>query len=177
MMTGSDYKHIKPNEIGGNVFDKISKEWMLITAKDKDSGKYNTMTASWGTMGFIWDRPVLMCVIRPQRYTREFTDNSDIATFTFFDKQYRDALNFCGVKSGRDYDKAAETGLTPCDDIDGTIYFNEANLVIVGKKFYKGTFDPESFMDPAMPKKYYPIDDFHAVYYYEIIDVLIKEEK
>ena len=34
----------------------IGKEWMLITA-EKD-GKVNTMTASWGGMGILWNKKV-----------------------------------------------------------------------------------------------------------------------
>ena len=35
-----------------NPFDKISKQWMLITAGDRT--KSNTMTASWGGVGIMW---------------------------------------------------------------------------------------------------------------------------
>lgn len=35
-----------------NPFDKISKQWMLITAGDRNGS--NTMTASWGGVGIMW---------------------------------------------------------------------------------------------------------------------------
>ena len=35
-----------------NPFDKIGKQWMLITSGDED--KANTMTASWGGVGVLW---------------------------------------------------------------------------------------------------------------------------
>ena len=35
-----------------NPFDKISRQWMLVTAGDNDSS--NTMTASWGGVGIMW---------------------------------------------------------------------------------------------------------------------------
>lgn len=37
-----------------NPFKKISKQWMLITAGDEK--KSNTMTASWGGLGIMWER-------------------------------------------------------------------------------------------------------------------------
>lgn len=39
-------KEIKVNELTDNLFETISKEWMLVTAGTKD--KFNTMTANWG---------------------------------------------------------------------------------------------------------------------------------
>ena len=47
-----------------NVIDLIGKQWMLITAGNIDH--YNMMTASWGTIGFLWGKPVACVVIRPQ---------------------------------------------------------------------------------------------------------------
>ena len=55
-----------------NVIDLIGKQWMLITAGNIDH--YNMMTASWGTIGFLWGKPVACVVIRPQRYTLEFVE-------------------------------------------------------------------------------------------------------
>ena len=39
-----------------NAFDLIGKEWMLVTAGTED--KFNTMTASWGGVGILWNKPV-----------------------------------------------------------------------------------------------------------------------
>ena len=35
-----------------NPFTKLSKEWALVTAGDKE--KSNTMTVSWGGTGVLW---------------------------------------------------------------------------------------------------------------------------
>ena len=58
-----------------NPFDKISRQWMLVTAGDNDSS--NTMTASWGGVGIMWGKPVATVYIRPQRYTKEFIDKNE----------------------------------------------------------------------------------------------------
>lgn len=47
-------KHIKPEEITDNVIKLIGKDWMLVTAGRP--GNYNTMTASWGGAGFLWEQ-------------------------------------------------------------------------------------------------------------------------
>ena len=108
----ADFIEFSPYELEGNVFEQIGKDWALITAMKKESGDVNTMTASWGGMGVIWRDPSFVCVIRPQRYTYEFSENADILTLSFFDEKYRDALKICGTKSGRDGDKIAEAVLT-----------------------------------------------------------------
>ena len=51
-------KEIKVNELTDNLFETISKEWMLVTAGTKD--KFNTMTANWGGTGFLWNRSLYL---------------------------------------------------------------------------------------------------------------------
>ena len=58
-----------------NVFEKIGKQWMLITAEN--GGCANTMTASWGTLGVLWGKPVAICYIRPQRFTYPIVDSAN----------------------------------------------------------------------------------------------------
>ena len=95
-----------------NPFEKISKQWMLITAGDEK--KSNTMTASWGGVGIMWGKNVATAYIRPNRYTKEFVDATDHFTLSFLPEDERKALNYCGTVSGRDVeDKWAAAGLHP----------------------------------------------------------------
>lgn len=50
-------KAIEPSLIKDNFIEIIGKEWMLVSAGDKD--KFNMMTASWGGVGFLWNKPVV----------------------------------------------------------------------------------------------------------------------
>ena len=68
------FKKIDISELSFNPFDKIGKQWMLLTGGDKNS--YNTMTASWGQLGVLWNKNVLTCYIRPNRYTYGFVENT-----------------------------------------------------------------------------------------------------
>ncbi|MEN6520106.1 MAG: flavin reductase family protein [Armatimonadota bacterium] len=166
-------KKIKPEELKDNVFKLIGSDWMLITAGSAES--YNTMTASWGGFGVLWSKNVCFCVIRPTRYTLEFVEKSENFTLSFFDEKYRDALSFCGANSGRDVDKAAETGLTPAaGSMPGTTSFAEARLVIECKKLYFQDIDPANFLDPSIEKNY-PVKDYHRMYIGEIIECRISD--
>ena len=68
----TNFIEIAANDIEGNTFTQIGKDFMLITAKKGD--KINTMTASWGGLGVLWNKNVAYIVVRPQRYTKEFID-------------------------------------------------------------------------------------------------------
>lgn len=167
----SIFKEIKSSEIVNNPFDLIGKDWALVTAKNGEG--CNTMTASWGGVGIMWNKPVAFTFIRPQRYTFGLMENEDYYTLSFFDEEYRDALKFCGTKSGRDYDKVKETGLTPVYD-ESAPYFEEAKLVLVCKKLYAQNLNRESIIDEATVSPAYTADDFHKMYISEIVKVLVK---
>lgn len=166
------FKTIKPSEFNENAIEIIGEEWMLITAGEKDH--YNTMTAAWGGIGFLWKKPVATIFIRPQRYTYEFVEMYDDFTLTFFGKEYRKMLQFCGTKSGRDFDKAKETGLVPLLSNLGNIYFDQARLVIECKKVYYDDIKPEFLLDPSIDKLY-PARDYHRMYIGFITNIMIKE--
>ncbi len=164
-----EFREIKPTEIGDNLFKLIGSDWMLITAGTMEH--MNTMTASWGGIGILWGRAVAWCVIRPGRYTVPFMEQSNAFTFSFFDQGYRDVLNFCGTKSGRDVDKVAATGLTPVQTLNGGIYFAQARLVMVCNKIYHDDIHPQNFLDPTIERNY-PIKDYHRVFMGEIVQCL-----
>lgn len=164
-------KEISIDDLSFNPFNKIGKEWFLITSGNISN--YNTMTASWGMMGFLWGKPVINCFVRPQRYTFDFIENNDLFTISFFENDKKDALTFCGTKSGRDYDKAKETGLTPLD-VDNCVTFSEASLVFVCKKMYTQNFEKNNFLQNENVEKWYANNDFHKSYIGEIIKIYSK---
>ena len=153
-------------QLQGNAVSMFDDKWCLITAGNKDS--YNTMTASWGAMGELWNKDVCFIFIRPQRYTLEFTEREEFFTLSFFGDEYKKALTFCGRNSGRDCDKAKETGLTPVE-IDGSMSFEESETVIVCKKLFYQDIDPEGFVDKAIDGVCYPEKDYHRMYVGEVV--------
>jgi len=167
----NNFKTIQPTEITDNVFRLIDKDWMLITAGDVE--KFNTMTASWGGLGILWNKKICFCVVRPSRYTYEFIEEVDTFTLSFFEEKYRKALSFCGTKSGRDVDKIAATGFTPMAGQKKSVFFEEARLVLECKKLYYQDLDPSNFLDPAIEKNYNG-QDYHRMYVGEIIGCYVR---
>jgi flavin reductase (DIM6/NTAB) family NADH-FMN oxidoreductase RutF len=166
------FKEIKPEELNKNPFKLIGSEWMLITAKNED--QVNTMTASWGGFGVMWNKNVAHVVIRPQRYTKEFIDNSDTFSLTFFHEKFKKELSYIGCTSGKNEDKISKANLTT-KYLDSTPYFDEAGIVIICKKLYAQEFKPECFIESDLSEKVYPQKDFHTMYFGEIKKILIKE--
>ena len=162
---------INPTDIKENTFTLIDKDWMLISAGNSESN--NCMTASWGGFGILWFKPVVYIFIRPQRYTREFIEKNDYFTVSFFDETYRDALNFCGKKSGREINKAKECGLDIIQTTHDSIAYKQANLILECKKMYAEPFKKESFIDKSQ-LHHYEKNDFHIMYIAEITECLIK---
>lgn len=165
-------KEISIKELKESAVSMFDDRWALITAGNKEG--WNTMTASWGALGELWNKDVCFCFIRPQRYTYEFTEREELFTLSFFGEEYKKALTFCGRNSGRDVDKAKETGLTPAE-VGGSMSFEEAEIVLVCKKLAFQDITPDGFIDPSIDKSCYPAKDYHRMYIGEIVSCLVRE--
>lgn len=166
----SSFKKIELKNFTCNPFELVGKQWLLITAGDKK--KCNTMTASWGGFGVLWNKNVANIFIRPQRHTYDFIEESEYFTLSFLPEENRDILTFCGRNSGKDIDKIKESGLETIHSDNG-IYFEQSELVFVCKKLYYTDINPNNFIDLDLDKNY-PNKDYHRHYVGEIVGVLVK---
>lgn len=164
------FKEVNVRDLNENFIKLIADEWMLVAAGNRDN--FNMMTASWGYFGEMWGKDTAVTVIRPQRYTKEFIDNQEYFSLSFYGDN-KDIHKVCGSKSGRDVNKADETGLTPIFD-NKTVYFEQARIVVICKKIYCQKVDRECFVDKSISDKWYD-DDYHYAYVGEIEKVLVKE--
>ena len=84
---------------------------VLVSAADKD-GNSNLITVAWaGTI--CSDPPMLSISVRPERYSYHMIRETGEFVVNLTTEELVRAVDFCGVKSGRDTDKWKETGLTP----------------------------------------------------------------
>ncbi|MGN1043278.1 MAG: flavin reductase [Acutalibacteraceae bacterium] len=154
-----------------NPFYEIGTDWMLISAGDKE--KFNTMTASWGGLGILWNKNVSFAFVRPQRYTFEFLEKYDYYSLSFFDSSFKPVLKFCGEVSGRNTNKVKESGLTPVVDNEAP-YFKEAKKVFICKKIYSQFIDSSCFIDKNIQNNY-ENKDYHKMYVGEIVRYKVKK--
>lgn len=165
------FRDINIKDLKDNIIEIISKEYMLITAGNKE--KYNMMTASWGFMGEMWGENSVAVVVRPERYTMEFIENSEFFTLTFYGNN-KDIHKVCGSKSGRDVNKTAECGLTPIAN-DRYVYFDEARLVMVIKKQYVQPMDKAFLTDKTVDEKWYKNGGWHNLIIGSIERIYVRE--
>lgn len=167
-------REIQISELNDNFFETIGKEWMLVTAGTKNH--FNTMTASWGGMGFLWNKPVAFVFVRPERYTYEFIESNEFLTLSFLGKEHQKIHAVCGSKSGRDIDKVKETGLKPFPTELGNMVFEQSRLTLECRKLYYEDLNPEHFYDVSPLAKWYgSVGGFHRMYIVEIERIYSKE--
>ena len=148
----------------GNAQELIGDTWMLITVRDGE--RANAMTASWGSLGILWNKPVLTCFVRPQRHTYSLMEKEDRFSVAFMPEEHRDALRLCGSRSGRDMDKIEASGLST-EVLDGVDVICEADTVLICKKLYAGDLEKSEFLCKELLSNY-KNDDFHRFYVCEI---------
>ncbi len=155
----------------GNPFEMIGKEWMLIAAGDRTG--CNAMTAAWGALGEIWNKPVSFLFVRPQRYTYQLLERCGGYSLCFFGEENRPMMQYMGTASGRSEDKIAGAGLTLAFE-DGAPYFEQARLVLICRKLYRQDLEEGCFVDRQTLDQSYPLRDFHRMYVGEVTRVLLR---
>ncbi|MDE7375092.1 MAG: DUF4468 domain-containing protein, partial [Odoribacter sp.] len=164
------YKQITPDKIPGNIYKMLSENWMLVCAGNQDN--FNMMTASWGGLGHLYNKPVTFCFINPTRHTYQLLEDNDTYTLCFFTEAYREALNYCGTHSGKNEDKVKGSGLTPMLTPSGSTAYSEAWMIIECKKLVAQSFSPEIIFNPETKSKWG--EARHKMFIGEILNVWVK---
>ena len=107
----------------------------IVTSGDKNS--YNSMVIGWGSIGVGFAKPIFTVYIKPERYTYQFIDKSDIFTVSYIDKKEYPKFTVYGTKSGKDINKEEASGSHIKFLDDGGITFEEAVEVFVCKTIAK----------------------------------------
>lgn len=83
---------------------------VMVTVADK-TGKENIITVAW--TGTVCTNPAMAYIsVRPERYSYAMLEETKEFVINLTTKKLVFATDFCGVKSGREFDKFQETGLT-----------------------------------------------------------------
>ena len=130
----------------------------------------NTMTIGWGSIGFFWNRPVFMAVVRQSRHTHGMLLSSGTFTVSVPTKsELKQELAFAGTASGRDVDKFSGHGLTavPARKVDAPIV-KECGLHFECRVRLMQDMTADR-MDPSVVKTAYPNGDLHTMFFGEIL--------
>jgi flavin reductase (DIM6/NTAB) family NADH-FMN oxidoreductase RutF len=158
-------KPIDPLTITEKTIQGI-RQGAFLTVKAND--KLNTMAIGWATIGYIWQKPVLMVAVRNSRHTFGIIEKAaDFTVSVPLDETLREAVNFCGTKSGRDLDKFKECKLEWVDAKQvRSPLIKMAGLHFECKIIFKTPMDPAR-MDKSL-ESLYPKKDWHTLYFGEI---------
>ncbi len=99
-------QHWKP----GNMLYPVPA---VMVSCQRQGEKPNIITVAWA--GTVCSDPAMVSVsIQKKRYSYGIIRDSGEFVVNLTTKKLAKATDYCGVRSGRDVDKFAETGLTPC---------------------------------------------------------------
>ncbi len=84
---------------------------VLVGCAEPDGSKPNLITVAW--TGIVCSQPPMLSIsVRPERYSHGLISRSGVFTVNLTTVEMAAATDWCGVKSGRDFDKFAECRLT-----------------------------------------------------------------
>ena len=137
----------------------------------------NPMTIGWGQFGIIWNKPTFSVYVRKSRYTHELLFGAKTFTVSVpaLDTM-KEALAFCGTKSGRNTDKMAalQAEHFPArfggqDGFKGCRYHIECRIL------FRTELDEHLLEDEALLSRYYTDGDTHTMFIGEILGVSAEE--
>lgn len=151
-----------------SAMENLTERGAFLTVKNNNI--VNTMTIAWGYMGYSWNKPFFVAMVRPQRYTQELIKDAKDYTISIpYSDEMKEALIICGTKSGRDIDKEKEANIkfVPSKKIESPVVDN-CNMYYECNIKYIDVLDKEKF--PQDLKVNYTNDDYHYLYYGEIVE-------
>jgi len=162
-------KNVNYLSVAEEVMQQIKSTGAFLVAKSKDGEKINVMTIGWAAIGFMWKKPIMTVLVRKSRFTHRIIEKASSFTVSIPTDELKEALNFCGIKSGRNFDKFKECKLsivhaqkvdTPIINISGFHY--ECKIV------YKSKMNPD-FLCKEYKEDVYANNDYHTFYFGEIV--------
>lgn len=166
-------KNINYNEMTTPFLDQLPKGAFL-TVRSGD--QLNTMTIGWGSIGFMWQKPVMMVMVRNSRFTHELLkDAPDFTVSLPLDKGMKASLAAAGTKSGRDINKFETYKLTAqTAQIVESPVIGDCGLFYECKILYRQPMDLAG-LKTEVKESCYGDDDLHVLYYGEIVACYTQE--
>lgn len=165
-------KEIKYNEYAKEALEGLTKGAFLNVSHE---GQDNTMTIGWGSVGFIWKKPIIMVMVRYSRHTYRMLDDAGEFTVSIpFGNELKKELAFCGTKSGRDVNKFQSCNFP-------NLRAHKVNAPLIAgcdlhyecKVVYKQAMEP-AVIDQGIDDKFYKNNDFHVMFYGEIVGTYVE---
>lgn len=170
-----NYETVAAADFNENFFKLVADDWTVITAGEDP----NSMVASWGGAGIMFNKPVTWCFLRANRYTLEKIRETGVYTMCYFPEQYKNDIMQFGIKSGINTDKMDKTALTPMDTPAGVPAYKEARVIIECRLIAASTVSKDEFYTEEAKEflqgGYDEAKDWHKLVYGEITNIYVKK--
>lgn len=161
-------KKLDYTEALATTVDKLAHGGIFLTVNGEVP---NTMTIGWATIGHIWNKPVFMVLVRPQRHTYQMLKEAGEFTVSVpTNNPLRKELAFAGTQSGRDVDKFDGHGITASSAISvDTPIIKECGIHFECRTLLTQDIIGDT-MDKSVLDHSYPERDFHTMFFGEILE-------
>lgn len=166
------WRKTDPNEWNASAFRVIGREWLLLVTEGE---RPNAMTASWGGFGMLWNRPVVLLWVRPERYSYGLLTQNERFSVCVLPERYREAYRICGSLSGRETDKIARSGLT-VQRVNGVACIRESRAVLLCRRQYTQAMIPQGYAEPALLEEVRAKGNPHHLFIGEVEELLLARE-
>ncbi len=158
------------------TMERLGKEGLLLVTTDPD-GNANAMTIGWGVIGIVWRKPVFTVLVRPSRYTYDLLEQATEFSVNVPEQAMANDVALCGSLSGRDGDKFARTSMTTtgADEISVPV-IEQCPINYQCKIIHKTDMAPETVPDNINNMFYKNRDNYHRIYFGEIVACYADEE-
>lgn len=156
------------NENLEKMLNQLSKGAFLTVS---DGTNINTMTIGWANIGIIWNKPTMMVMVRKSRHTYSIIENAKDFTVSIpIEVDLQKSLVYCGSYSGRDVDKIKESNLSikKSNHVISPI-ISQCDMHFECKIVHSQLLTPQNLED-NIKEKFYINDDYHVLYFGEIVD-------
>jgi len=163
-----EIKKVSYNRYLQKALDSLKSSGAFLTVHDGE--RLNTMTIGWVATGIIWGKPMMMVLVRKSRFTYNLIEKAKDFTVSFdFNGNMKKELSFCGSNSGRDVNKFEEADIDILESKNiCTPFIKDCNLFYECKIKFKNEMSSKE-IEKDLKQKWYAEDDYHVIYYGEII--------
>jgi flavin reductase (DIM6/NTAB) family NADH-FMN oxidoreductase RutF len=167
-------KKVNYNQFLTEATEALANNGAFLTVQSQKG--LNTMTIGWANIGYLWGEPMIIVAVRKSRYTYQIIKDSEEFTVSIpFDNKMKEELQYCGTRSGINYNKFKECNLVKISSQNiNTPFIKGCNLHYECEIKYNQQMNIKK-LDRELEKTYYQDNDYHTLYFGEILNCF-KEE-
>ena len=155
-------------DCASEILARMRSGGVLCSVVDK-AGNQNLLTLGWGQIGPAYHgHPIFVIAVTPLRYSWRFLEEIPEFVISVPDDSLREAVDFCGTRSGRDYDdKFAAAGLTAIPSAHVAAPSIAEAPINVECRIYARIAPPHMLLTPEHRRR--PLEQQHTIYFAEVL--------